>query len=80
MLDDVGNHSSRLLPAWCVCPAATWELRCGKQNQYRILYDITSTPDSEAANIIEILGIIEVIAIGEKRQEKLFIQGREVST
>ena len=59
---------------------ATWELRCGKQNQFRILYDITSTPDPETADIIEILGIVEVIAIGEKRQEKLFIQGREVST
>jgi hypothetical protein len=43
-------------------------------------YDIISTPDPEAADIIEILGILEVIAIGEKRQEKLFIQGREVST
>ncbi|MGL5004340.1 MAG: type II toxin-antitoxin system RelE family toxin [Casimicrobium sp.] len=57
---------------------ATWELRCGIQNSYRVLYDIAYN-DIEDLTIIEILGIVEVIAIGEKRQEKLFIQGREVN-
>jgi mRNA-degrading endonuclease RelE of RelBE toxin-antitoxin system len=54
---------------------ATWELRCGTQNQYRVLYDIRMDAQTE---VIEVLGIVEVLAIGEKRHEKLFIQGREV--
>jgi mRNA-degrading endonuclease RelE of RelBE toxin-antitoxin system len=56
---------------------ATWELRCGEQNRYRVLYEVTKV-DDEDAEIIEILGIVEVLAIGEKRFEKLLIQGREV--
>ncbi len=54
---------------------ATWELRCGDQNRYRVLYDIITTDETET---IEILGIVEVLAIGEKHHEKLLIQGREV--
>jgi hypothetical protein len=58
---------------------ATWELRCGEQNRYRVLYSVTNTDENEL-EIIEILGIVEVLAIGEKKSEKLLIQGREVKT
>jgi mRNA-degrading endonuclease RelE of RelBE toxin-antitoxin system len=54
---------------------ATWELRCGDQNRYRVLYDVTTINETET---IEILGIVEILAIGEKHHEKLLIQGREV--
>jgi mRNA-degrading endonuclease RelE of RelBE toxin-antitoxin system len=57
---------------------ATWELRCGKQNKYRIFYCVSSNQDADKTETIEVLGIVEVLAIGEKHQEKLFIQGREV--
>jgi mRNA-degrading endonuclease RelE of RelBE toxin-antitoxin system len=56
---------------------ATWELRCGEQNRYRILYEVTNAEDNDG-EMIEVLGIVEVLAVGEKRLEKLFIQGREV--
>ena len=57
--------------------SATWELRCGEQNRYCVLYEVTNNDDNDT-EIIEILGIVEVLAIGEKRLEKLLIQGREV--
>jgi mRNA-degrading endonuclease RelE of RelBE toxin-antitoxin system len=56
---------------------ATWELRCGEQNRYRILYEVTNAEDNDS-EVIEVLGIVEVLAVGEKRLEKLLIQGREV--
>ena len=56
---------------------ATWELRCGEQNRYRVLYEVTNAED-ENTEMIGILGIVEVLAIGEKHLEKLLIQGREV--
>lgn len=56
---------------------ATWELRCGDQNRYRVLYEVTNAEDDDT-DMIEILGIVEVLAIGEKRLEKLLLQGREV--
>ncbi len=56
---------------------ATWELRCGDQNRYRVLYEVTNA-ENDDTDIIEILGIVEVLAIGEKRLEKLLLQGREV--
>ena len=56
---------------------ATWELRCGEQNRYRVLYEVTNAEDDNT-EMIEILGIVEVLAIGEKHLEKLLIQGREV--
>ena len=58
---------------------ATWELRCGEQNRYRVLYTVTSTDETEL-EVIEILGIVQVLAIGEKKSEKLLIQGREMKT
>lgn len=66
-------------PLTAPIPEATWELRCGEQNRYRVLYSVTTTNETEL-EIIEILGIVEVLAIGEKKSEKLLIQGREVKT
>ena len=46
---------------------ATWELRFGPDNRFRVLYDI----DVEGR-------VVTVLAIGEKRRERLFIGGEEV--
>ena len=46
---------------------ATWEVRFGSDNRFRVLYDI----DHEAR-------VVQVMAIGEKRRERLFIGGEEV--
>ncbi|HEY7154015.1 MAG TPA: hypothetical protein VH575_08680 [Gemmataceae bacterium] len=47
--------------------AATWEIRFGPDNRFRVLYDI----DEEAR-------IVRIMAIGEKQRERLFIGGEEV--
>ena len=47
--------------------AATWEIRFGPGNRFRVLYDI----DEEAR-------VVRVTAIGEKKRERLFIGGEEV--
>ena len=46
---------------------ATWEVRFGSDNRFRVLYDI----DHEAR-------VVQIMAIGEKRRERLFIGGEEV--
>jgi mRNA-degrading endonuclease RelE of RelBE toxin-antitoxin system len=46
---------------------ATWEIRLGRHNRFRVLYDI----DQEAHTV-------RVMAIGEKQREHLFIGGEEV--
>jgi mRNA-degrading endonuclease RelE of RelBE toxin-antitoxin system len=46
---------------------ATWEIRFGPDNRFRVLYDI-----DEEANVVQIM------AIGEKQRERLFIGGEEV--
>ena len=46
---------------------ATWEIRFGPDNRFRVLYDI----DPEAR-------VVQVLAIGEKQRERLFIGGEEV--
>jgi mRNA-degrading endonuclease RelE of RelBE toxin-antitoxin system len=46
---------------------ATWEIRFGPNNRFRVLYEI-----NEEARLVQIL------AIGEKRRERLFIGGKEV--
>jgi mRNA-degrading endonuclease RelE of RelBE toxin-antitoxin system len=46
---------------------ATWEIRFGPANRFRVLYDI----DQEARTV-------RILAIGEKRRERLFIGGEEV--
>jgi len=47
--------------------AATWEIRFGPDNRFRVLYDI----DAEAR-------VVQSMAIGEKQRERLFIGGEEV--
>jgi mRNA-degrading endonuclease RelE of RelBE toxin-antitoxin system len=46
---------------------ATWEIRFGPENRFRVLYDV----DQEARVVI-------ILAIGEKLRERLFIGGEEV--
>ncbi len=46
---------------------AGWEIRFGPDNRFRVLYDI-----DEAARVVQIM------AIGEKRRERLYIGGEEV--
>ena len=47
---------------------ATWELRCGEHNQYRVFYDV----DSAA-------GIVVILALGIKKQDRLTIDEEEFS-
>jgi mRNA-degrading endonuclease RelE of RelBE toxin-antitoxin system len=47
--------------------AATWEIRFGPENRFRVLYDI----DQQAR-------AVQILAIGEKVRERLFIGGEEV--
>ena len=47
--------------------AATWEIRFGPDNRFRVLYDI----DEEAR-------VVQIMAIGEKEKERLLIGGEEV--
>ena len=46
---------------------ATWEVRFGPDNRFRVLYHT----DHEAR-------VVQVLAIGEKQRERLFIGGEEV--
>ncbi len=46
---------------------ATWEIRFGPDNRFRVLYDI----DPEAR-------VVQIMAIGEKQRDRLFIGGEEV--
>ena len=44
-----------------------WEIRFGPDNRFRVLYDI----DEESR-------VVQVMALGEKQRERLFIGGKEV--
>jgi mRNA-degrading endonuclease RelE of RelBE toxin-antitoxin system len=46
---------------------ATWEIRFGLENRFRVLYDI----GPKAL-------VVQIMAIGEKQEERLFIGGEEV--
>jgi mRNA-degrading endonuclease RelE of RelBE toxin-antitoxin system len=46
---------------------ATWEIRFGPDNGFRVLYDI----DDEAR-------MVRIMAVGEKQRERLLIGGEEV--
>jgi mRNA-degrading endonuclease RelE of RelBE toxin-antitoxin system len=46
---------------------ATWEIRFGPENRIRVLYDI----DEQAR-------MVQILAIGEKQRERLFIGEEEV--
>jgi len=62
---DVLNRNRKPLNA-AVVMDSEWELRCGLSNQFRVLYKIY--PDEH---------IVNIIAIGEKRGNRLFIDGVE---
>jgi hypothetical protein len=47
---------------------ATWEIRFGPDNRFRVLYDI-----------LEESRIVRILAVPEKFRERLFIGGEEVS-
>ncbi len=47
--------------------AATWEIRFGPDNCFRVLYDV----DEEDR-------VVQIMAIGEKQRNRLFIGGEEV--
>jgi mRNA-degrading endonuclease RelE of RelBE toxin-antitoxin system len=46
---------------------ATWEIRCGPQNCFRVFYEVDP---------VEL--VVSVLAIGEKQGNRLFIAGEEV--
>jgi mRNA-degrading endonuclease RelE of RelBE toxin-antitoxin system len=46
---------------------ATWELRFGTNNRFRVFYEVDSMEQS-----------VQVLAIGEKEGNRLFIGGKEV--
>jgi mRNA-degrading endonuclease RelE of RelBE toxin-antitoxin system len=43
---------------------ATWELRCGPKNRFRVFYDVNSEDRT-----------VFVLAVGEKRRERLWVAG-----
>ena len=55
----------------------TWELRCGLNNKYRVLYDTEIETGNDTNDAEEPLNIVRILAIGEKRGERLFIAGEE---
>jgi hypothetical protein len=46
---------------------ATWEIRFGPDNRFRVLYDINEEDR-----------LVRIMAVGEKQRERLFIGGEEV--
>lgn len=46
---------------------ATWEIRFGPENRFRVLYAINQEDR-----------VVQILAIGEKKRERLFIGGEEV--
>jgi len=46
---------------------ATWEIRFGPENRFRVLYDIE-----------EEVRVVKILAVGEKQRDRLFIGGEEV--
>jgi mRNA-degrading endonuclease RelE of RelBE toxin-antitoxin system len=46
---------------------AHWEIRFGPDNRFRVLYDVD--PEN---------GVVHILAIGEKRRERLLFAGEEV--
>jgi mRNA-degrading endonuclease RelE of RelBE toxin-antitoxin system len=48
--------------------AATWEMRCGPDNRFRVFYDVNSEKTT-----------VSVLALGIKDRNRLFIGGEEYS-
>jgi hypothetical protein len=46
---------------------ATWELRCGPRNRFRVFYEVDTTAREVA-----------ILAIGVKIRDRLFVGGREI--
>ncbi|MGO9470526.1 MAG: type II toxin-antitoxin system RelE family toxin [Isosphaeraceae bacterium] len=46
---------------------ANWEIRFGSDNRFRVLYDINQENH-----------VVQIMAIGEKQRDRLFIGGEEV--
>lgn len=62
------NETTNRKPLRQLAPfGATWEIRFGPDNRFRVLYDI----DQE-------VHVVRIMAIGEKQRESLFIAGEEV--
>jgi hypothetical protein len=59
---------------------ATWELRCGPQNRYRVLYDVIQhEQDANNTQNNTEPDVIHVLLIGEKIGERLLIAGKVVN-
>ncbi len=59
---------------------ATWELRCGTQNRYRVLYDVIRLEhDKSNPENSEIHSEVHVLLIGEKIGERLIVAGKVVN-
>jgi hypothetical protein len=53
---------------------AEWELRCGENNRYRVLYRFWFAEIEEQPDVV---GVVLILAIGEKKGERLWIGGEE---
>ncbi len=59
---------------------ATWELRCGSQNRYRVLYDVIQLEhDENSTENNKDPDEVHVLLIGEKIGERLLIAGKVVN-
>jgi mRNA-degrading endonuclease RelE of RelBE toxin-antitoxin system len=47
---------------------ATWEIRCGPQNCFRVFYEVDRA-----------VSVVSVLAIGEKKRNRLTIAGEEIA-
>ena len=63
-LVETRNRKPLVRPAWF---GATWELRFGPQNRFRVFY-----------KVVQEEGEVWVLAIGEKRESMLKIGGEEI--
>ena len=48
---------------------AVWELRLGPQDRFRVLYEIGFADQ-----------VVRILAVGEKRGNRLFVAGKEIET
>ena len=64
---------------------SSWEIRCGPDNRYRVFYDVqpakpdqAELPSGENPNASsKVLGTVVILAVGEKRGNRLFFAGKE---
>lgn len=57
---------------------ATWELRCGPQNRFRVLYEVILTDRSDEDDVPDEPSEVHILLIGEKRGARLMILGKEL--